>query len=38
MDYGLVGMRMDRRKKKQLSRMGKKTGKRLNGMRMDRKG
>ena len=36
MDYGLPGMRMDRRKKKELSRMGNKMGNILGGMIMDR--
>ena len=37
MDKGLFGMKMDRRRVKELTRMGKKTGIGPTGMRMDRR-
>ena len=35
MDYGLVGMKMDRRNGKKLTRMVEEMGNRLCGMKMD---
>ena len=37
MDYILNGMRMDRRRQKEITRMGKKMGNGLFGMKMDRR-
>jgi hypothetical protein len=36
MDYGHLGIKMDRRRKKGLTRVGNKMDYGLNGMRMDR--
>ena len=37
MDYGLIGMKMDRNGVKELTRMVKKMDYSLNGMKMDRR-